>query len=124
MTLWQLCGCDRRVVMVTASLLRAQGGVQGRAARRVSGHDDAMVIVRSRSSHRRHHHITVASARVCGPGRGQGDGEGGARAGQGRGWGAHEVGATRGIWAMHVGSLRAGEGRAHQKGDVSGGGGE
>ena len=79
-------------------------------------------IVRSRSSHRRRRHITVASTRECGPGRGQGDGEGGARAGWGRG--GHEVGVMQGIWAMHVGSLRAGEGRAHWKGDASGGGGE
>ena len=57
-----------------------------------------------------------------GPGRGQGDGEGGARVGRGRG--AHEVGVTRGMWAVHVRSLRAGEGCAHRKGDVSGGGGE
>ena len=64
----------------------------------------------------------MASARECGPGRGQGDGEGGARAGRRRG--AHEVGVMRGIWAVHVRSLRAGEGRAHQKGDASGGGGE
>ena len=88
----------------------------------MSGHDDAMAIVRSQSSRCRHRHITVASARECGPGWGQGDGKGGARVGRGRG--AHEVGVTRGIWAMHIGSLRAGEGRAHRKGDASGGGGE
>ena len=35
----------------------------------------------------------------------------------------HEVGVTRCMWPVHVGSLRAGEGRAHRKGDASGGGG-
>ena len=40
-------------------------------------------------------------------------------AGQGQGQGAHEVGVTWGMWAVHVGSLRVGEGRAHRKGDVA-----
>ena len=109
------CRCHRVAVASTR-------GVWGRAVRWVSTHDDAMAIVRSRLSRCRRHHITVASARECGPGRGQGNGEGGARAGRGRG--AHEVGAMRGIWAVHIGSLRAGEGCAHWKGDASGGGGE
>jgi hypothetical protein len=49
-----------------------------------------------------------------------------ARAGsrQGQGRGAHNVGMTWVMQAMHVGSLRAGEGRAHRKGNASDGGGE
>jgi hypothetical protein len=42
----------------------------------------------------------------------------------GLGRGAHDVGVTQVMWAVHVGSLRVGEGRVHRKGDVSDGGGE
>jgi hypothetical protein len=119
----------------------------------VRGDDDAVAIVRLRSSCRRRHRVAVASVRGVRERAGQGEvGEWPRRrhgdhaftivtssssprhccerdgvrggAGQGQGRGAHEVGVTWGMWAAHVGSLRAGEGRAHQKGDASGGGGE
>ena len=69
----------------------------------MSGHDDAMAIVWSQSSCRHCRHITVVSARACGPGWDQGDGKGGVSAG--RGQGAHEVGMTWGMWAMHIGKV-------------------
>ena len=39
--------------------------------------------------------------------------------GQGQGRGMHKVGVTWGMWAVHVGSPRVGEGHAHWKGDVT-----
>jgi hypothetical protein len=64
-TPWRLCGCDCRVVIVTVSLLRARGVCGGGWARVrwASGDDDAVAIVRSRSSCRHRHCVTVASAR-------------------------------------------------------------
>jgi hypothetical protein len=55
-------------------------------------------------------------ARWC---AGQGGVKARAGAGQAQGQDAHKVGVTWGMWATHVGSLRAGEGCAHRKDDVT-----
>ena len=74
---WRSYGCDRRTIVITTSLLGAQGRVgQGQVGeagatvnvRWLSGDDDAVAIVQLRSLRRCHHCVVVAGARECGGG--------------------------------------------------------
>jgi hypothetical protein len=153
-------------VIITSSLsprcccaregMRAKGGMRTRCG--PSGHDsaddDAVAIVRLRSSRCRRHRVAVASARGVRGRVGQGEvGEWSrrrhgdrvvmiittlslprhccecdgvwAKAGQAQAWCVHEVGVT---WIQgYVGMRRepeGGEGHARRKGDANGGGGK
>ena len=76
-TAWQSYGCNHRTIVVTTSLLGAQGragqGQVGEAgvtvnARWPSGANDTMAIMQLRSSRRCHHCIVVTGVRECGGG--------------------------------------------------------